>query len=62
MWLQIVQATTQVRVMLLAPASVVAQMPALELSQNVWLMIRAKVIQHIKEFSYFKKSTLKCPF
>ena len=58
--MQIVQAA-QISVML-APASVVASWPVLEVHQNVWLML-AKVIQHhIKEFSYFKQSTLKCPF
>ena len=60
MRMQIVQAA-QISALQITPASVVPRRPVLELLQNVW-MILAKVIQHIKEFSYFKKSTLKCPF
>ena len=59
--MQIVQAA-QISALQITPASVVPRRPVLELSQNVWLMIRAKVIQHIKEFSLFKQSTLKSPF
>ena len=59
--MQIVQAA-QISALQITPASVVAQWPVLEVRQNVWLMMNAKVIQHIKEFSLFKQSTLKSPF
>ena len=55
--MQIVQAA-QISVKL-APASVVPMMPAVEIRRNVWMILAKQVIQHIKEFSFFKQNTLE---